>query len=121
MNRRSYSSFGKGGAEYAVNHSPFGKGGAEYSEAGDLLNSRDIFYAPTAKLVVEIDGIQHYEADHQQWDETRDQYLKHIGLDVLRFNNLEVLNNREGVINIIEKKIQGKPINIEHGKLIKLW
>ena len=114
------SSFGKGGAEYSeaedLLNSVF-----HASEAGDLLNSRDIFYAPTAKLVVEIDGIQHYEADHQQWDETRDQYLKHIGLDVLRFNNLEVLNNREGVINIIEKKIQGKPINIEHGKLIKLW
>ncbi|MFI4955662.1 MAG: endonuclease domain-containing protein [Gammaproteobacteria bacterium] len=78
------------------------------------------FYAPTVRLVIEIDGIQHYTKNNMKYDEERDNYLKHIGLEVLRFNNIEVSRCLDIVIHVIERKIQGKPITIEHGTLIEL-
>lgn len=78
------------------------------------------FYAKEAKLVIEIDGSQHYEKIHQQYDQKRDKYLKGLGLDVLRFNNLEVLEATETVLHIIECKIQGKPYITKHGEYFEL-
>ncbi len=52
------------------------------------------------KLVIEIDGGQHYESSG---DKVRDQWLRSQGFTVLRFWNNEVLENREGVVlKIIE-------------------
>ena len=45
------------------------------------------FFAPRAKLVVEVDGAQHMEGDHALKDRTRDGYLVSLGLKVLRFSN----------------------------------
>ena len=59
------------------------------------------FYAPRAKLVVEVDGSQHMEADHIQKDTCRDAYLKERGLCVLRFNNLQVLEELDAVMEVI--------------------
>lgn len=57
------------------------------------------FYSPTLKLVIEIDGSQHYEGSGIEKDSKRDEYLiKTLKLKVLRFTNLEVLKNIEGVI-----------------------
>src|SRR3990172_5323476 len=49
------------------------------------------FYAPGAKLVVEVDGSQHLGGDHALKDRRRDGYLVSLGLKVLRFNSREVL------------------------------
>jgi len=47
------------------------------------------------KLIIELDGGQHYEnAD----DKMRDEWLKSQGFTVLRFWNNEVLENRDGVV-----------------------
>jgi very-short-patch-repair endonuclease len=48
------------------------------------------FYAPRAKLVVEIDGAQHREGEHASQDAARDAYLESLGLKVLRFDNVGV-------------------------------
>jgi very-short-patch-repair endonuclease len=37
------------------------------------------FYAPKAKLVIEIDGSQHLEASHVAQDRERDEYLGALG------------------------------------------
>ena len=37
------------------------------------------FYAPSAKLVVEVDGSQHLEPDHVEQDRRRDRYLAKLG------------------------------------------
>jgi very-short-patch-repair endonuclease len=79
------------------------------------------FYAKEAKLVIEIDGSQHYEESHQADDKARDAYLKSLGLSVLRFNNIEISRCLETVIHIIECKIQGKTYVSEHGEFIELW
>jgi len=59
------------------------------------------FYCPRAKLVIEVDGGQHYSDDMAEVDRKRDDYLKNLGLKVLRFSNTEVLNNIEGVVESI--------------------
>ena len=56
------------------------------------------FYAPKIKLVVEIDGSQHFEPEHCQRDKERDAVLNALGLQVLRFDNHAVLSNIENVM-----------------------
>ena len=45
------------------------------------------FYCHAAKLVIEIDGSQHYEQQGQAYDRERTAILEHYGLEVLRFSN----------------------------------
>ena len=59
------------------------------------------FFAPRAKLVVEVDGSQHMVGDHVQKDRIRDGYLASLGLKVLRFNRREVLKENDAVVEAI--------------------
>ena len=71
------------------------------------------FYAPMAKIVVEVDGSQHMESEHAAMDLERDAYLASEGLRVLRFDNLQVLKEIEGVIEVIlrvvSESLEGNP------------
>jgi len=55
------------------------------------------FYSAEAKLVIELDGSQHFESDGQETDRKRDAYLNGLGLSVLRYTNLDINQNFEGV------------------------
>lgn len=59
------------------------------------------FYAPQVKLVVELDGSQHFEESQIAYDTRRDEYLAQQGLTVLRFNNAQMLRETEGVMDTI--------------------
>jgi very-short-patch-repair endonuclease len=59
------------------------------------------FVSHAAKLVVEIDGGQHYENAHEARDARRDKFLRSKGSRVLRFSNHEVMTNSEGVWGVI--------------------
>jgi len=59
------------------------------------------FYAPAAKLVIEVDGSQHHELEQRQKDIARDRYLADEGLIVMRFDNGQVLNALEAVLEQI--------------------
>lgn len=48
------------------------------------------FYVPCAKLVIEIDGTQHFEVEGELKDKTRDEFLNEHGLTVLRYSNYDV-------------------------------
>jgi very-short-patch-repair endonuclease len=63
------------------------------------------FYAPTAKLVIEIDGSQHLEAPQVAKDRERDEYLGRLGLTVLRINGRQVLKEAEAVVELIYQTI----------------
>jgi len=63
------------------------------------------FYCPKRKLVIELDGGQHYQEVGQSYDKTRDEYLNHLGLLVLRFSDHEIFENIEGVIETILKRL----------------
>lgn len=58
-------------------------------------------YCPRAELVVEIDGGQHYYGEGQESDKARDNELSVLGLKVLRFSNLDVLQNIDAVLEQI--------------------
>ena len=60
------------------------------------------FYCPTKKLVIEVDGSQHYEEENIEKDKIREYYIKRtLNLKVLRFNNIDVLKNTDGVLERI--------------------
>ncbi|MBI4708619.1 MAG: endonuclease domain-containing protein [Candidatus Portnoybacteria bacterium] len=63
------------------------------------------FYCDRAKLVIEIDGGQHYETKNIVADRKRDLYLKNLGLRILRFTNLDVLRNIDNVVEKIRNEI----------------
>ena len=60
------------------------------------------FYCPKAKLVIELDGSQHFEEVHRVADAERDAALTGLGLRVLRFDNRQVLLETEGVMAVID-------------------
>ncbi len=55
------------------------------------------FFCAEKRLIVEIDGSQHFEADGLRADQQRTNWLEACGIRVLRFDNAEVLTNIEGV------------------------
>jgi very-short-patch-repair endonuclease len=59
------------------------------------------FYIPKAKLVIEVDGSQHLEAENSEKDRKRDTYMNTVGIQVLRFNNIEVLKETDTVVKVI--------------------
>ena len=63
------------------------------------------FYAPTARLVIEVDGSQHFHAEGKQQDEARDAWLRQQGLTVLRFDNLQVLRETRAVLERIVQTV----------------
>ena len=55
------------------------------------------FYCASAKLVIELDGSQHYDPAGHSADAQRDAYLRSLGMTVVRYSNLEIQQNFEGV------------------------
>jgi very-short-patch-repair endonuclease len=69
------------------------------------------FYCAAARLVVELDGSQHFEPEHQEADRKRDEYLRGLGLTVLRFDNRQVLLEMEAVLEVIRQIPPGPPFS----------
>ena len=65
------------------------------------------FYCASAKLVIEIDGSQHFEEQALSRDEHRTQYLQQLGLRVIRFDNRQVDRQFENVCATIEQVLRG--------------
>ena len=63
------------------------------------------FYCPKAKLVIELDGSQHFEETQLAADAERDAALTGLGLRVLRFDNRQVLTETEGVMAVIDREV----------------
>ena len=59
------------------------------------------FYCPSAKVIVELDGGQHYTQEGIRGDQVRDKYLESLGFTILRFSDREVFKNIEGVLERI--------------------
>ena len=64
------------------------------------------FYCRAKKIVIELDGSQHLKKDSLEYDTERDNYLKSLGLTVLRFKNSKVLNNLDMVLKCILEAIR---------------
>lgn len=66
------------------------------------------FYSVQGKLVIELDGGQHYTDEGKAKDNKRDAYLKEHGFEVLRFTDIEVLKNTDDVIQVVLNRIKEK-------------
>ena len=67
------------------------------------------FYIASAKLVIELDGSQHFEEENKAADMQRDTYLQQQGLTVLRIPNNEVNRNFRGVCEEIYRRLKPSP------------
>ena len=63
------------------------------------------FYCAKAKLAIELDGSQHYYAQNKKYDCERTCFLEKQGIKVLRFDNIDVDKNIDGIYQIIIAEI----------------
>jgi very-short-patch-repair endonuclease len=63
------------------------------------------FYCPKSRLVIEVDGGQHYSPEGKERDGMRDHYMARAGIAVLRFSDREVFNNVEAVLEQIWRQL----------------
>ena len=64
------------------------------------------FYSASAKIIIELDGSQHYESAGMKKDEERTKYLEEYGLKIIRIPNNEVNQNFRGVCEYIDKIVR---------------
>ena len=64
------------------------------------------FYCAGARLIVELDGSQHYEPEGKQSDADRDEYLSSLGLTILRFGNVDIDRCFDGVCATIDREVR---------------
>jgi len=64
------------------------------------------FLSRKVKLIIELDGSQHYDEKGLLYDSKRDDYLRERGFVVLRFTDREFLTNSQGVLKVIHGYIQ---------------
>ena len=66
------------------------------------------FYCASAKLVIEVDGSQHYEPQGMTYDAERSAFLSSLGLEVLRFSNRDIDWEFHGMGEQIDITIQSR-------------
>jgi very-short-patch-repair endonuclease len=71
------------------------------------------FFSFETKLVIELDGSQHYTESGRARDSIRDQYLREHGLTILRFSDHEFLSNPSGVMEKIYENVHSIRENME--------
>ena len=64
------------------------------------------FYCPNKKIVIELDGSQHYTDSGQQYDSIRTKLLNEYNLEILRFSNYEINYQFKEVCELIEYKLK---------------
>ena len=66
------------------------------------------FYCAKAKLVIELDGSQHYDPKKKEYDTHRTKYLESLGLNVLRFTNTDVSLRFRQVCEAIDTEVTAR-------------
>ena len=72
------------------------------------------FYCYEAKLVIEIDGRQHYTNEGKEYDQFRTEFLEEYGLTVIRFTNDQVNKNFKGVCSYIDQYLNSSEMSVLH-------
>ena len=74
------------------------------------------FYCPLARLVIELDGSQHYTEQGMQYDMERSAVFEQYGVQVLRFRNQDVSAHFEMVCEQIHEAVVKRLEELERGK-----
>ena len=64
------------------------------------------FYCAKARLVLELDGGEHYTSEQARSDEQRTRDLRAMNLTVIRICNLDIDRNFRGVCEYIDRLVQ---------------
>ncbi|GAB5525465.1 MAG: hypothetical protein Roseis2KO_33370 [Roseivirga sp.] len=67
------------------------------------------FYCHEMGLVVELDGYQHLEKEHKEYDRVRTMHLNDLDITVIRFTNNDVIYDMEGVLGMVAKHLYPSP------------
>jgi very-short-patch-repair endonuclease len=79
--------------------------GASFRRQVPIKNLIADFVCHAAKLVIELDGGQHFSDQAEQADAARSTVIEAQGFKVLRFSNHDVMTNRDGVLETIASSI----------------
>jgi very-short-patch-repair endonuclease len=71
------------------------------------------FYCQKVKLIIEIDGSQHYDVQQEDYDTKRTGYFNSLGIKVIRFTNADIMNNIEGVCEVIDLTVTELSLGLE--------
>ncbi len=63
------------------------------------------FFCPEKNLIVEVDGKIHEQKERILWDKDREDNLKAQNYNIIRFNNIEILNNINSVLEKLSEHI----------------
>ena len=66
------------------------------------------FYCSKAKLVIELDGSQHYSPGGMSYDALRTEAINRYGVRVIRFSNADIDQNLSGVCDYINEVLGGR-------------
>ena len=80
--------------------------GVKFRRQHPLLFYVADFYCHQLRLVIEIDGGIHNKEDVKINDAIRQKEIEELGIVVIRFNNSQVKNNIEKIVEDINKKIE---------------
>ncbi len=64
------------------------------------------FYCPKLRLAIEIDGDSHFQEGKDRYDKRRQCYIELKRISFLRFTNNDIYQSIEGVVDVIDKRIQ---------------
>jgi very-short-patch-repair endonuclease len=85
--------------------------GVQFNRQKPVSNYNVDFYCARARLILELDGGQHFEAGHKEKDKARDKAILKPGLLVLRFDNYQVLMETDSVLESIHAHVE---IRLQH-------
>lgn len=66
------------------------------------------FYCASARLVIEIDGSQHFTEQGKEYDKERSAIVEAYGLKVLRFTNYEIDTDFINICDAIDAEIKAR-------------
>ena len=64
------------------------------------------FYCSELRLVIELDGSQHYEENSLEYDNIREEFMKSLDIKTIRFNNLDVFKNLDEVMERVYDEVR---------------
>ena len=70
------------------------------------------FYCPRAKIVIELDGKQHYYDENAEYDSERTEIINQYGVKVIRFSNAEIENCFPEVISKINEEYNKSKVSL---------
>ncbi len=63
------------------------------------------FYSPEIKLGIELDGDTHFQEGRREYDRRRQAFIESFGIRIVRFLNVDIYDNLDGVLEAIVREI----------------